>query len=49
VREPVTRLVSDFTQITFNRVERGMPIKTFDESIGKFSCGVFQALPIYVL
>jgi hypothetical protein len=34
VREPVTRLISDFTQITKNREERGLPVKGFDESIG---------------
>ena len=33
VREPVTRLVSDFTQISHNRVERGLKIRTFDETI----------------
>jgi len=33
VREPVTRLVSDFTQITHNRRERGLPSRTFDETI----------------
>jgi hypothetical protein len=35
VREPVTRLISDFTQITKNREERGLPVKGFDESIGR--------------
>ena len=33
VREPVTRLVSDFTQITFNRLEKGLQTRTFDETI----------------
>lgn len=33
VREPVTRLVSDFTQITFNRLEKGLQTRTFDETM----------------
>ena len=33
VREPVTRLVSDFTQISYNRQERGLTTRTFDETI----------------
>lgn len=33
VREPVTRLVSDFTQITHNRLEKGLASRTFDETI----------------
>jgi len=33
VREPVTRLVSDFTQITHNRLEKGLTSRTFDETI----------------
>ena len=35
VREPVTRLVSDFTQISHNRLERGLKTRTFDETIIK--------------
>ena len=35
VREPVTRLVSDFTQISYNRQERGLSTRTFDETIIK--------------
>ena len=35
VREPVTRLVSDFTQISYNRLERGLKTRTFDETIIK--------------
>jgi len=33
VREPVTRLISDFTQITFNRLEKGLQTRTFDETM----------------
>ena len=33
VREPVTRLISDFTQIAANRQERGLKMKSFDETI----------------
>ena len=33
IREPVTRLISDFTQITYNRLERGLKTRTFDETI----------------
>ena len=33
VREPVTRLVSDFTQISYNRAERGLATRTLDETI----------------
>ena len=33
VREPVTRLVSDFTQIAHNRLDRGLKARTFDETI----------------
>jgi len=33
VREPVTRLVSDFTQISHNRQEKGLHTRTFDETI----------------
>jgi len=33
VREPVTRLVSDFTQITYNRLEKGLKTRTFDETM----------------
>ena len=35
VREPVTRLVSDFTQISYNRQEKGLSARTFDETIIK--------------
>ena len=33
VKEPVTRLISDFTQIATNRQDRGLKMKTFDETI----------------
>ena len=35
VREPVTRLVSDFTQISHNRQERGLKTRTFDDTMIK--------------
>merc|ERR1711953_1581731 len=33
VREPVTRLISDFTQISHNRREKGLASRTFDETM----------------
>ena len=40
VKEPVTRLISDFTQIATNRQDRGLKMKTFDETIVNSDGGV---------
>ncbi|XP_023331056.1 heparan sulfate glucosamine 3-O-sulfotransferase 1 [Eurytemora carolleeae] len=33
VRDPVTRLISDFTQITHNRIDKGLQIRDFDSTM----------------
>ena len=32
VRDPVTRLISDYTQILHNRLEKGLPFKSFEDA-----------------